>query len=302
VFKQARPRSGENRVAITAHPLRGMLLLALAVLVLAAMDATAKYLLRQYSVPLVMAVRYSVHCVLMAMLLLPLHGKSLLVTQRTGLVWLRAASLVVTSLFFGLALSRMPVAEATAVNFLSPMLVVLAARPILGERIGFWGWMAVIGGFVGVLLIVRPASGLDTLGVTFALCSVVANAAYQLLSRVLAGSERTLALLFYTALAGMLGFNAVLPWFGAAAMPDALQICLFLSLGVSAATGHYLFTAAYRYASASLLAPMNYLQLVWAGLLGWLVFDHRPDDVSLLGMAVVTLSGMMIVLKARRTA
>jgi drug/metabolite transporter (DMT)-like permease len=282
-----------------SHPLRGMLLFMSALFLLACMDTTIKYLTTHYNAPLVVAIRYIVHCLLMIVFLAPSQGKRLVKTQRTGLVLVRSASLAIASLFIGLALQRMPVAETTAINFLSPMLVVLLARPVLGERIGALGWVASVTGFAGVLLIAHPGSGLDAYGIIFALCAVGAGVAYQLLSRVLVTTERIVTLLFYTALTGAIGFGIFLPWFWAGEVPTRWELLLFLSIGVTSGLGHFLFTAAYRHASASLLAPMNYLQLLWAGLLGWLVFGHVPDPLSILGMCVVAASGVMIAFKSR---
>lgn len=131
----------------------------------ACMDTTTKYLTMHYNVPLVVAIRYIVHCLLMLVLLAPRQGKRLFKTQRTGLVLVRAASLAIASLFLEFALQRMPVAETTALNFLAPMLVVLLAYPVLGERIGLLAWVASIMGFGGVLLIVHPSSDLDSMGI-----------------------------------------------------------------------------------------------------------------------------------------
>jgi drug/metabolite transporter (DMT)-like permease len=280
--------------------LKGVLLLVAALFLLACMDSTIKYLVTQYNVPLVVAVRYLTHCLLMIVILAPSQGKQLVQTQRTGLVIIRAACLAAASFFVALALQRMPVAETTAINFLAPMLVVLLARPVLGERIGVLGWTAAVTGFAGVLFIARPGSGLDVAGILFALCGVVANTSYQLLSRILAKTERTVTLLFYTGLIGAISFGVCLPWFWMGAAPTFWQLLLFLSVGITAVLGHYLFTLAYRYASASLLAPANYLQLLWAGLLGWLVFGHIPDHLSILGMGVVAFSGLLIAFKARQ--
>lgn len=270
-----------------------------ALFLLACMDSTIKYLTIHYSAPLVVAIRYIVHCLLMIIFLAPSQGKRLIKTQRTGLVLFRSASLVVASLFIALALQRMPVAEMTAINFLSPILVVLLAHPILGEHIGTMGWIATVIGFAGVLLIVNPGNGLDSLGIFFALCAAGAGVAYQLLSRILVTSERTVTLLFFTALTGAIGFSIFLPWFWQNEVPSRLEVLLFLSIGITSGLGHFLFTAAYRYAPASLLAPMNYLQLLWAGLLGWLVFGHVPNMLSVVGMCVVSASGVMVAFKAR---
>lgn len=281
-------------------PLRGIVMFASSLLLFACLDTTSKFLVARYDVPLVVAARYLGNLLLMVALLAPRHGVEVVRTERTGLVVVRALCLAASSLLVGLALQRMPVAETTAINFLAPMLVVLAAGPLLGERAGWIGWSAAIVGFGGVLLIVRPGSGLDAFGVTCALLGVGVAAAYQLLSRVLIATERTIALLFYTALVGSIVFGVAAPWFWSDRAPSAFEILLFCSLGVYGGLGHFLLTAAYRHTPASLLAPTNYLQLVWAALLGWLVFGHVPDRLSALGMAVIALSGAAVALRSRR--
>lgn len=285
---------------MTHAPLRGVLLTAGAVLLFALMDSTTKYLAGFFAVPMIMAVRYGVTLLLMLGTAYPRQGNGLFRTQRTGLVALRSMCLVVASLFLGLALHRMPVAETTAIMFLGPLLVVAVAGPLLGEKAGLWGVAAALGGFAGVLLIVRPGSGLDGLGVVFLAINVVANVAYAILSRLLAPTESAITLLFYTALAGTIAFGATLPWTLGTVMPSMLQGALLVGLGVAGGLGHFAYTAAFRHAPASFLAPVNYLQLVWAGLLGWLVFDHVPDLVTIAGMAIVTASGVSVALRATR--
>lgn len=294
----AAPEASAPQGLISSQPLRGVLLLALATLLFALNDAANKYLVANYEVPLVAAVRYMVHALLMVALVAPTRGREIIETKRTGLVIIRALCLVIATLFFGLALQRMPVAETTAIVYLSPILVVLLARPLLGETIGRVGWVAVVTGFAGVLLIVRPGGGLDPLGVAFVLSNVGVTVAYYLLSRVLARSEKTLALLFYTALTGTICFGIAAPWYLTGGPPTMLQLALFLSLGVSAGLGHYFFTSAHRFAEASLLAPINYLHLLWAGLLGWLVFGHIPAPLTMLGMAIVVAAGVMVALRS----
>ena len=283
-----------------AHPLRGALLCVAALALFACMDTVTKYLAQSHAVPLIVGVRYLGNLLLMTVLFGPTHGRVMVRTQRTGLVVLRGVCLACASLFIALALQRMPVAETTAITFLAPILLVVVAGPVLGERIGWVGWAATLFGFAGVLLIARPGSGLVASGVLFVLCAVAMNLGYQLLSRVLAASETTFALLFYTALTGTILYGLALPWFIEDRAPSLLEAALMLSLGVYGGLGHFLFTAAFRYAPASLLAPLNYLQLLWAGLLGWIVFGHVPDAVSLLGMAIVAGSGVLVALKTRR--
>jgi drug/metabolite transporter (DMT)-like permease len=282
-----------------AHPLRGVLYLLGGLLLFACMDTTVKYLTTLYAVPLIFAVRYGVNLLLITAIFAPRQGRHLTETKRTGLVLLRGASLGCVSLAVGLALRHMPVAETTAISYVSPLLIMLAAGPLLGEKVGLIGWTAVLLGLAGVMLIVRPGSGLEPFGVACALAAAFGNAVYQLLSRLLATTERTQALLFYTALLGTLGFGATVPWFLGDRAPTLGEGLLFILIGTLGTLGHWLLTAAYRHADASLLAPMNYLQLLWAGLLGWLVFDHLPDGISLLGMAIIATAGVLIALKTR---
>jgi drug/metabolite transporter (DMT)-like permease len=283
----------------STHTLRGIALLMCGVFLFACMDTTTKYLAARYPAPMVVALRYIVQCLLMVMLLLPVQGRRLLQTRRTGLVLVRACCLSVASLCLTLALQRMPVAETSAILFLYPMLVVLMAGPLLQERVGALGGLAAMAGFVGVLLIARPGSGLDAVGVVLALCAATTNAIYQLLSRVLASTEQTTTLLFYTALVGALGYGAALPWFWMGELPPPMHLILFCSTGLLAGVGHFLFTAAHRHAPASALAPMQYAQLIWASLLGWLVFNHVPDGLAIIGMTIVAVSGACVALKSR---
>ncbi|HKY92321.1 MAG TPA: DMT family transporter [Nevskiaceae bacterium] len=281
------------------HPIGGALLFVLGLFLFACMDTTVKVLTAHYPVPVIAAMRYLVHCALMLALLAPSQGRQLVRTTRTGLVVVRGACLAVVTLCAAFAFRHMPVAEATAIFFVSPLLVVLVAGPILGESVGRFEWGASLAGFVGLVIIARPGGALDPVGVAFALGAATLMAAYQLLSRLLASTESTLAMLFYTALVGSVAFGLALPWFWEGPMPPLPHALLFLFVGACGGLGHFLFTAAYRQTEASALAPLLYVQLLWAGLLGWLVFDHVPDAISVLGMAIVAVCGAVVGLKSR---
>lgn len=282
--------------------LGGLALFLFGVFLFACMDSTTKYLAARYPAPMVVVLRYIVQCLLMVLLLAPSQGRKLIRTRRTGLVLVRASCLVVASICMTLALQRMPVAETTAMVFLSPLLVVLMAGPVLQEFVGRYGWIAAVAGFIGILLIARPGSGLDAVGVMLALCAAAVTAIYQLLSPVLASTESTIALLFYTALVGAVCFGVSLPWYWSGAVPPAMHLALFCCTGLLAGVGHFLFTAAHRHTPASALAPLQYTQLIWASLLGWLVFSHVPDGLGLLGMGVVAVSGASVACMSRLAA
>ena len=292
--------STASPTALTHQPLRGLVLILGATLLFAYNDTTNKLLITEYNVPMVTAIRYIVHCLLMLAIVAPIHGREMVRTQRTGWVIVRAISLALGSLLVSLALQRMPVAETTAIVYLCPVIVVLLSGPVLKEKVGAMAWIAAVLGFAGVITIARPGGGLDPLGVVFVLGNVVVATAYNLLSRVLAHTERTMPMLFFTALAGAIGFGIFLPWTLHGAAPTPLQVALFVGLGVSAWLGHYLFTQSYRYAPAALVAPMTYMHLVWAGILGWLVFGHAPDAIAMVGMALVALAGVLGAIRPRR--
>ncbi|WP_206599094.1 DMT family transporter [Sphingomonas turrisvirgatae] len=278
--------------------MRGIALFMGCVFLFACMDTTTKYLSGHFQTPLIVAARYGVNLLLMVAVLAPRHGREMVTIKRTRWVIVRALALSVASITMALAVQRMPVAETSAILFFAPVLVTLTAGPLLGERVGSRSFAAAALGLGGVLLIVRPGSGLDALGVLFAALAMLANTSYQLLSRLLGASERTIALLFYTTLTGTIIFCALAPWFVSGRTPSGFELLLFFSLGVYGGLGHFLFTAAYRNTAASLLAPLNYMQLVFVSVLGWLVFSDLPDALSLTGMGIIAIAGILAALSS----
>lgn len=283
----------------TGNPMKGILLVTLAVMAFALADVATKHLTMLYTVTLVIAVRYLVNLVLLAVLLAPRHGRGLITTRRTGLVLLRALCLAVASLTMGIALRHMPVGETVAIIYLAPIAVMVVAWLLMGEVVTPVGWIGAIIGFAGVLLIVRPGTGLDPVGVMLCLINAALATAYHLLTRILASTETMISMLFHTSLAGMLVFLALLPFESVPAVPVWFDLAQMGLLGVLATGGHFLFTAAYREAPASLLAPVNYMHLVWAGILGFLVLGHMPDGWTLVGMAMVASAGVAVALRAQ---
>lgn len=282
----------------TGNPTKGVLLVMGAVLIFAMADVVTKHLTTLYPVPVVVLLRYVVNVVLMLAILFPSQGAALWKTDRTGLVTVRALCLCAASLTMGLALRVMPVGEAVSIVYLSPFAVMLLAVPLLGEKVSAIGWIGAAMGFLGVFLIVRPGGALDPWGVTLCLINAGCSTAYNLMTRLLSRTETTNALLFNTAGVGVVVFAvmSIGQWHGP--MPGALDMGLMVFLGVLMTSGHFLFTAAYREAPASVLAPITYLQLFWAGGLGWLIFGHIPDGWSLAGMALVMVAGATIALRS----
>jgi drug/metabolite transporter (DMT)-like permease len=273
-----------------AHRLRGVLLFLIALLLFAGLDATAKYLSAFFAVPFLVWARYMVHCVFMIVTTGPSVGRELVVTKRPWLLAFRALLLVGVTLLGQLALKTLPLAETTA----------LLAGPMLGERVPPRAWAATITGFVGVMLIARPGGAMMGMGIVYALGAALCYAIYQILTRKLANSEHPLRLLFTTALGGTvaMSFALVTHWDGA--LPSWTQAALIASLGLYGGVGHFLLIRAFREAPVSTLSPLLYVQLIWATLLGWLVFSHLPDLPAIVGMLVIGASGLMLALAERR--
>lgn len=281
------------------HPLRGILLLLLAQMLFATLDATGKHLSASLPVPLLVWARYGVHLLLMLLFVAPAMRARLVKTDRLPLQLLRAASLLVTSLLFLSALRFLPLAEGTAISFIMPFIVTALSVPLLGERVAGKRWLAVAIGFTGMLLVTRPGTELSTTGIALALAAALCFSFYQIMTRKLAATDHSLTTLFYTALVGTVMMSAMLPWFWIEHEITALQLVLIVSMGLSGGIGHFLLIRAFHHAQASTLTPFIYTQLIWATLLGWLVFGQFPDAWSLAGMAVIAASGLWMVLRVR---
>ena len=281
------------------HPLRGIALFMLSLMLFALLDATSKHLAASFAVPFLVWARYSLHFAMMLVFLGPSMRFRLVRTRHLALQVVRALALVGTTGFAMVAFRTMPLAEATAVLFLSPLLVTILAGPFLHERIGAGRWAAACLGFAGVLLIARPGGALSLEGMSWALAGAACYAIYQLLTRRLSQDEHPQTLLFYTALVGTAVMSLALPWFWSETAPAPLQWLQIISLGFYGGVGHFLLIRAFRLAPASTLTPFGYTQLIWATLLGWGVYGHLPDVPALAGMAIVAASGLWLALGER---
>lgn len=282
------------------NPLKGVALVVAATFMFAAADTIGKHLAMLYAVTMVLAVRYLVNFSLVTLTMWPRHRSALWHTNRTLLVVLRGLCLALASITMLVALRLMPVAETVAIIYVTPVIVMLVSGTVLGEKVSALGWVGAALGFAGVLLIARPGSGLDPLGVALALSNAVLATGYHVLTRVLARTETTMALMFHTALVGVVVFVSVTLVLQSESLPTAIDAGLMFALGALATAGHLLFTSAYREAPASTLAPVNYMHIAFATLLGWLVFAQLPDALGFTGMALIAAAGLLSAWRASR--
>ncbi|MBL9063684.1 DMT family transporter [Tabrizicola sp.] len=283
------------------NPLKGVALVLAATFLFACGDTLGKHLSMLYAAALILSARYVINLVLVLVTMWPRHRSAVWRTQRTGLVILRGLLLAFATVTMLLALRVMPVAETVAIIYITPVLLMLASGPILGERVSALGWVCATLGFAGVLLIARPGSGLDSRGVVLCLLNAFLGTGYHLLTRILTRTETTMALLFHTALVGSVISVGLALALGVPAWPTAADALMILLYASCATVGHLLFTSAYREAPASTLAPVNYMHIAFATMLGWLVFRHLPDALGFTGMALIAVAGLLAAWRASRT-
>jgi len=281
-----------------ASPLKGVLLMVLATFLFASHDALSKYLMGMYPVLLVIWARYIVHTLLMVAIFIPREGTRILRTRRPGLQALRAACLLGTSLLFISSLQYLPLAEATSINFLAPLLVTALSVPLLGEHVSRGQWIAVLVGFCGVVVIVHPGGDLFTPAALMPLGSATCFCFYQLLTRRVSEVDSSTASNFFAGVFCSLVMSAIVPFVW---QPPAMgDIAFMLVLGGCGLGAHLLMTEAFRFAAPALLAPFGYCQIVFAAVLGGLFFHHWPQPVTLVGIAIICASGLAAAWLARR--
>jgi len=231
--------------------------------------------------------------VFIAALAAPHMGMKLLRTQRPGLQTLRGLLLVVSTSLFYLSLQFMPLAETAAISFVAPLFVTILSGPLLKERIRARQWVAVLLGFLGVLVIIRPGGAMFSTISLLPVLTAVSFSFYQVLTRKLAGREHPLTTLFYTGLIGTIVSSAALPFHWI--MPTSVQGALMIAIGLLGASGHLYLIRAAEHASPAVLAPFAYTQLIWSTLLAFIAFGDFPDRVSIMGMGIIVLAGMLTV-------
>ncbi len=217
--------------------------------------------------------------------------------KRPRLQVLRGVMLLGSAVFFITGLSRLQIAEASAISFVSPAFITALSIPFLGEVVGIRRWAAVLAGLAGVLIVIRPGSGALQSAAIYPVLSAMCWAITIIVTRRMGTLDRTETTLFWSALVGLLLLTVLLPF---DFMPLTLgQVGMGALIGLAASTGQYLLILAYRRTAASLLAPFSYAQLLSSTLLGYVVFGAVPDGMTFLGAGIIVASGLYTVHRER---
>jgi drug/metabolite transporter (DMT)-like permease len=272
--------------------LRGGVLMLAACVMFSLSDTTAKYVTEGVPAVELATIRYAVF-VAMASVPLLRHPRRSVRSRRPGLQILRGIGVVGSAVAFILSLGALPIAEATAINFITPLMITVLAIPILGETVRLQGWVAVVVGFIGMLVVVRPGVGGLHPAALYVVLSSLCWCVAMLVTRRLVNVDRSSVTLLWTACTGFVLLLCAVPFFLAPLSLRQAGLCLLV--GVVASTGQWLAVLAYRHARATVLAPLTYSQLIWSSVLGYLVFGNIPDRWMLVGAVIIAASGIYVV-------
>ena len=229
-----------------------------------------------------------------------MRPRDVFATQRLGLQLLRALLLVLTLWTLFVGLTYIPLADAVAIVFAAPLIITALSGPLLGERVGLHRWGAVLVGLGGILFIVQPSGGVLGWVVLLPLASALAFSLFQIVTRKMAGTETTFVTLFYSCAGATLLSTPVALYFWSPL--NGRQLAILLGAGALGAVAHFFTIRAFGLAQASFLAPFNYVRLLWAIGLGYLVFGDVPGPYVLLGSAIVIACGLYVMMRERQLA
>jgi drug/metabolite transporter (DMT)-like permease len=271
------------------RPFRGIALIIGSTVFLACSDAMAKYLSLTLPAVEIAWIRFLVFAAMVVPLALTTAPNAFRST-RPGLQAWRGVALLSSSLFFITGLRFLPIAEASATSFVAPIFVTALSMVFLAEKVGVRRWLATVIGLFGVMIIVRPGGSAFHLAAVFPIISAFGWACTLIMTRIISGRDRAITTMAYSSVVGLCILTALVPLFWVT--PSWRDIALGVGVGLASTTGQWIVVLAFRYADASVLAPFSYIQLVWATILGFLVFGDIPDIWTIAGAAVIIGSGL----------
>lgn len=271
------------------NALRGIGFILLSTGFLTAGDVASKYLAASAPALQIVWLRYLVFAAIMLAFALP-GGRARLRSKRPLLQLLRGVAVTISSIIFVSSLRYLPIADATATSFVTPLFVTALAIPILGEKVGWRRWTATIVGLVGVVIVVRPGGSSFQIAAILPVVSALSWAFSLIVTRIMSSTETPVTTLTWSAVIGAVILTAFQPLTWQPPTQETIWIALFI--GVISTIGHWFVILAFRHADASLLAPFSYIQLLWAAVMGYFLFAVLPDAMTLLGAVIITASGL----------
>jgi drug/metabolite transporter (DMT)-like permease len=275
----------------------GIFWMVMTMLMFVSMDTCAKHLVSHY--PTMQAVwgRYFFQVVILVVVLAP-RFPALLKTQSLKFQLIRSLFLLGATLCFFTGLGTIQVAEASAIMFTAPLMLTAAAPFVLKEKVGVRRWMSVLVGFVGAMIIIRPGQGAIADGAFWVLAAAACYACYQLSTRALSGQDSVLTTLFYSALLGAVIMSFIVPFHFVMFAP--VDWAIMALAGLFGTLGHFCMIKAFTHAEASKVAPYSYTNLIWASIIGYILFGTLPDIWTYVGAGIIIASGLYIIHRERK--
>jgi drug/metabolite transporter (DMT)-like permease len=278
------------------RPLMGILFMCTAASLFPMMNGLAKLMSQDYSSAQVVWARTLSHLVFMLLLFAPKAGARIFRTRRPGLQFVRSCMLIGSTFFYFTALKYVPVAQAASISFTAPLIVVLLAGPMLGEKITPNRLAAVLVAFAGVMVVIRPGAAVFHWASLLILGTATCYAIYQILTRKVANWDPPETSAVYSALLGSLLMSLVVPFTWRT--PDSVVDTLLLtSLGILGGLGHYCVARAMTYAPANFVSPFQYWQMIGSVTVGYLLFSEIPDRYTWIGASLIIGAGIYIGLR-----
>ena len=274
-------------------PLFGIGLMIIMTACFSSLDASAKFAYNQLPFWMVLWGRFFFHFIFIAIFILRGTPRNIIFAKNIKLQVLRSVLIFCAGVTFWSGLMYLPLSDCTAITFISPLLVTILSAILLGEKFGFHRWGCVIIGLIGVIFVIRPGMGIAHWAVILPLLSAFFYASILIITRILGQSETVLTTLFYTCSGGLILSSIMVLFFWKA--PSPLQWLFLMWLGLLGAVGHFFMIKAFEKAPASLLAPFNYTSLIWATILGLVLFGDFPDAWTIFGAIIIIASGLYLI-------
>jgi len=281
---------GRSAPARADHPFKGIALILLSTIFLGTSDTTSKYLSATLPSVEITWIRFVVFAIIMVPAMVPGTAVYSLRTTSVRLQLFRGAALLGSSLFFITGLRYLPIAEASATGFVSPLFVTALSIIFLAEKVGVRRWIATATGLFGVLIILRPGTSAFHVAAFLPIISAFCWAATLIMTRMMSGREHSSTIMTYSSIAGVAILSVLVPFAWVA--PTWHDIMFGILVGVASTAGQWIVVLAFRYADASVLAPFSYTQLLWVSILGFLVFGEVPDSWTIVGASFIVASGL----------
>ena len=271
----------------------GIALVTATTLMFAVLDTSAKWLVQTVPVLQVVWLRFVFHALLTTAIFMPSMGVGLFKIHNPQLQLLRGVMLALMTGLNFFALQYLQLAETGAVQFSVPILIALISALWLHEKLDLKKWLAICMGFAGVLVIIRPGSNGFHPAILLSIMNALLYAAFNLMTRRLAGSDHPISTQLASAMVPTVVLAPFAIWYWQT--PDSWQVwCVLVLAGLTGGLGHTASALAHRYATAAVLGPFLYQQIIYMSFGGWLIFGQIPDAAVVLGAGIVVLSGLYL--------